>query len=403
MRKIDLSNFKVARSETTRDINRRVLLNLIRQKEPISRASLARHSGLQRSTVSAITGQLITERWVIEGMTGRLPRGRRPTFLHLNRDRIGVIGVDVHPVTTTLGEASIGANFDSLESMPTGGAVDEFISRLSGRLSELVRARPKGSYEGIGISVPGRVDASSGRLKFAPNLGWGEVDLKTPLERATGLPVVVENAANACALAELWFGRHADGVRSLVAVTISEGIGVGMVLNGQLIRGSTSSAGEFGHVSLESNGPKCRCGNTGCWETLASDRAAMRYYLESRQTVTNGEGSESDMSTLAFGDLLKFAEQGDSSARLAIDRMAEFLGVGIALLVTVLDPDIVVVIGEITRAWPRVGPLVEKAVREHSFTGARTRILPTDSGEHPRLRGTVALVLQEHFGTPFAG
>src|SRR5215468_3101579 len=120
MRKIDLNNFKVASSETARDINRRIVLNLVRKHEPISRAGLARRSGLQRSTVSAITEQLISERWVIEGAVGDLPRGRKPTFLHLNADRTGIIGVDIRSNTTTVAVASIDSRFCAQESFTTG-------------------------------------------------------------------------------------------------------------------------------------------------------------------------------------------------------------------------------------------------------------------------------------------
>jgi predicted NBD/HSP70 family sugar kinase len=102
-----------------------------------------------------------------------------------------------------------------------------------------MRAHPRDSYEGVGISLPGRIDSRTQRLVFAPTLGWGEVDIKAILEPATGLPVELENAANACALAELWSGRHGEAVRNLVAMTVSEGIGVGMVMGGQLVRGST--------------------------------------------------------------------------------------------------------------------------------------------------------------------
>src|ERR671929_1008852 len=111
MRKIDLTNFQVATSETARDINRRIMLNLIRRHQPISRADLARHTGLQRSTVSVITEQLIKERWVTEGASGHAPRGRKPRFLHLNKERVGIIGVNIRPATTTLALADLDAQF----------------------------------------------------------------------------------------------------------------------------------------------------------------------------------------------------------------------------------------------------------------------------------------------------
>lgn len=400
MRKIDLNNFRVASSETARDINRRIVLNLVRQHQPISRASLARRSGMQRSTVSAITEQLLSERWVVEGATGHLPRGRKPTFLHLNPDRAGIIGVDIQPDVTTLAAASMDMRIIAHESMVTGRDPKDFIERLGRRIMDLRRAHPLKSYEGIGISLPGRVDVASQRLTFAPNLHWNDVDFKTPLERLTGMPVQLENAANACALAELWSGRHGDDISHLVAVTISDGIGVGMVMNGQLLRGSQGVTGEFGHVSLDPNGQECRCGNRGCWEVMASNTAAVRYYAEF-SSVRKGEvGTKSNMSPVPFSDLLRLVEQDDMKAGKAVDRMAYHLGVGLAILVTGLAPDILVVVGEITRVWNRAGPIVTNTIKQRSYTHANTRILATDPEGWPRLRGAIALVAQKHFTAP---
>jgi predicted NBD/HSP70 family sugar kinase len=400
VRKIDLNNFQVATSETVRDINSRIVLNLVREHQPVSRADLMRYSGLQRSTVSAITGELLAERWLKEGAVANLPRGRKPTFLHLNANRCGVIGVDVQPNTTTLAVASMDSQFLAQESMPTAKDPAEFLARLSRRINDLMRAHPRSSYEGIGVSLPGRIDAASERLIFSPTLGWSELNLKAELEQATGLPVNLENAANACALAELWSGQHTEGVRNLVAVTVSEDIGVGLVMNGQLVRGSTGVAGEFGHVAQMPGGPKCRCGNSGCWEVLASNSAAVRYYAEAA-TVRKGEvGSKSDMATVPFADILRLVERGDPRACKALNQMAHHLGAGIAMLVTGLAPDLLVVVGEVTRAWDKVGPIVADAVKHRSFTHAGTRILSTDPEAQPRLRGTIALVLQKHFGAP---
>ena len=400
MRKIDLNNFQVARSETARDINRRIVLNLIRKNQPISRASLARRSGLQRSTVSAITEQLITERWVAEGAVGHAARGRKPTFLHLNTQRSGIVGVDIRAAATSLAVAGLDSSLVAQESMSTSGTPEEFLTRLGRRICDLMRAHPRDSYEGIGVSLPGRVDPVTQRLVFAPSLGWGEVDIKSVLERVTGLPVELENAANACALAELWSGRHGEAVRNLVTMTVSEGIGVGMVINGQLVQGSSGVAGEFGHVSLVENGMQCRCGNQGCFELMASNSAAVRYYSESASVRRGEVGGKSAMARITFDDLLRLVDQGDPKACKALDQMAHFLGKGIAMMVSGLAPDVLVVVGEVTRVWNRVGPVVDAAIKSRSFTHATTRILPANPDLQPRLRGTIALVLQKHFGAP---
>ena len=401
MRKIDLTSFQVATSETARDINRRIVLNLIRTHQPISRADLARQSGLQRSTVSAIAEQLIDERWVTEGANGHTLRGRRPTFLHLNKERVGIIGINIRPATTRLAFADLDAHFLAQESLTTTADPKKFITDLIPRVRSLIKMRPEIICEGIGVSLPGRVDLSTKRLVFAPNLGWKDFDLKTPLEKATGLPVELENAANSCALAEIWFGRQAEGLRNLIAVTVSEGIGCGLILNHQLVQGSTGLAGEFGHTAIVPNGMECRCGNRGCWELYASNSAAVRYYADSTSFARNGKSTpRAKVQTLSFEDLLRLNEQGSAKARDALKRMADYLGQGLALLVNGLAPDVIVVVGEVTRAWRDVGELIENSVKQHSFTRAATRIMPSDPISQPRLRGTIALVLQKHFGAP---
>jgi predicted NBD/HSP70 family sugar kinase len=401
MRKIDLDNFQVATSETARDINRRIVLNLIRNHQPLSRADLARQSGLQRSTVSVITEQLIEERWVTEGANGHAPRGRKPRFLHLNKERVGIIGVNVRPAMTSIALADLDAHFVAHESFPTGRDPGRFIERLIPRIHSLTKARPELICEGIGVSLPGRVNLASQRLIFAPNLGWGDFDLKTPLEEATGLSVELENAANACALAAFWFGEQRQGVRNLVAITVSEGIGSGLILNDQLARGSTGMAGEFGHITIEEDGLECRCGNRGCLEVYASNSAAVRYYTGGGASARNSKSTAgSPGQELSFEDILRLAEHRDPKAIEAINQMARYLGRGIALLITGLAPDVIVVIGEVTRVWEHVGPVIGEVVKGRSFTPTPTRVLPTDPSIDPRLRGAIALVLQKHFGAP---
>lgn len=396
MRKIDLSNFRVATSETARDINRRVVLNLIRARQPISRADLARHSGLQRSTVSLIVEQLIAERWVLEGPVGRLPRGRRPVYLRLSADR-ALIGVDIRPILTTLGVASIDGRFLSLETLPTGSDPAAYLPRLVERVRKLRDAHTGYAVEGIGVSLPGRVDSATSRLTFAPNLGWRDVDLKTPLAEATGLPVELENAANACALAEIWFGdAHLSG--DLIVVTVSEGIGTGIFANGQILSGSSGMAGEFGHVSFDPEGPLCRCGKRGCWEVYGSNSAAVRYYAGSEG---EGSGRAERAGDPTFADILALAEQCDPRACRALDKMADYLGHGIAMLLTGFAPAAIVVVGELTRAWSRMGPRIERvALERRAGNVPRVRIVPADLASQPRLRGTIALYLQKHLGAP---
>ena len=399
MRKIDLSNFQIATSGTAREVNRRIVLNLIRAHTAISRADLARKTGLQRSTVSLIIEQLMTEDWVVEGMVGYSPRGRKPTYLRLNTERLGVIGVNLRPYSTTIALADLNANFRAQESIATPPSPELFLQEATRRINNLRQSHAELTCEGIGVCLPGRVDLATQRLVFAPNLGWEDTDLKTPLEAATGLPVALENAANACALAEIWFGQW-EGLRDLAIVTVSEGIGTGFVLNGHLVTGPSGRAGEFGHVTIDPNGPLCKCGNRGCWEVFASNTATTEYYREIMPSNRGRSRSTAGAPEPTFDDVLHLAELGDPCATEALDRMGRYLGVGVAMLATGLEPSLVVLVGEVTRAWSRIGPIIKRTMAESCPLKDATRVVAADDALQPRLRGTVALIIQKHFGAP---
>ncbi len=337
----------------------------------------------------------------MEGALGHIPRGRKPRFLQLNGQRAAVIGINVRPAITTIALADLNARFIAQQSITTAKDPQIFVKELGQRVKAFVKSNAQVFYEGIGVSLPGRVDRESQRLVFAPNLGWRDVDFKGPLERATGLSVEIENAANACALAEIWFNNHSNGVRDLIAVTVAEGIGTGIIAKGQLISGSTGMAGEFGHVSLNEDGPPCKCGNRGCWEVYASNSATIRAYMQATSSSRSHKPSITQRSNEpTFEDILRLAGQGDVRAVEVLERMAYYLGVGMSMLITGIAPSLIVLVGEVTRAWDRVGPIVKRVIAERSPTAPMTRIIPAEEAAQPRLRGTIALVLQKHFGAP---
>jgi len=172
-----------------------------------------------------------------------------------------------------------------------------------------------------------------------------------------------------------------------------------LILNHQLVQGSTGTAGEFGHAALIQDGLECSCGNRGCWEMYASNSAAVRYYTQAG-SQSRGRRSIAVENAISFDHLMRLAEQGDNKAVDALEQMAKSLGLGLAPLIAGLAPDMIVIVGEVTRAWHKVGPIIKDTVTKHSFTRAETQIVPSDPITQPRLRGTIALVLLKHFGAP---
>lgn len=385
--RVDLASAPLASSETARDMNRDVVLELIRLHQPVSRADLSRLSGLQRSTVSLITEQLIRERWVREGAIAKLPRGRRPTLLGLN-DGLALLVADVHPGEATLAVVDLTGRFLSRTELPLLGDPATAIRRLADEMARMCKGHPQHTFEGVGISLPGRVDPLTKELIFAPNLKWQDQDIKGVIEKATGLTVELENAANAALLAELWMG-NLNGVRDAVLITVHEGIGTGILSNGHLVSGRRGMAGEFGHVPLDREGPRCACGAQGCWEMFASCAAAARYYAE-----LSGNSVR-----VPFADLLHKAEEGDPHALAAIEKQARAIGRGMRVVTAALSPEVIVVAGDITGAWSRYKPFIEAELAERMLGGAPPpRLIATDEGEAARLRGASAMVLQRHSG-----
>jgi predicted NBD/HSP70 family sugar kinase len=382
IRHVDLSDLQLASSETARHINRDIILELIRTSQPISRADLARRSGLQRSTVSQIVEQLIRENWVREGSVASAPRGRRPTLIGLNEDLVA-IAADIHPRQATVAVVDLNGRLLSRALVPLTSDPLASTRLMIESMRRMRAALPRHSAEGIGVSLPGRVDPASQRLVFAPNLHWPEFDLKKMLEAEMGLPVKMENAATASLLAELIFARM-DGIRDAVLVTISEGVGVGVLSNGQLISGSHGMAGEFGHIPVDRAGPRCACGQKGCWETFASCHAALRYYRDLAP----------DSPAIAFQELLNLAEEGNTAAQEALARQAEWIGRGLRMIIAALSPSTILIAGEVTSAWHRFGPVIEQEARDLTLAGAPPLIRPTHESEIARLRGAAALVFQ---------
>jgi predicted NBD/HSP70 family sugar kinase len=289
-----------------------------------------------------------------------------------------------------------------VSSFQTNRDVNVLIHELTHRIKQiLAEYKETGACEGVGVSVPGMVDPAKGRVVHAPTLAWRDVNLREPLSVALGIPVHIENSGKACALAQLWATRS-DVIASgnSVFVSVSDGVGVGVVVNGEVLRGRHNTAGEFGHVPLSIDGPRCSCGATGCWESYISNLATLSRYFG--RDLSEPKPHDSESATFTVEDLITRARAGDAKALAAINSTARYLGLGLASLVNALDPTRIYIGGEITTAWSFIEPIVRSALRERTLTdfGGTTEIHVVPAEDYPRLRGAVALVAAPAFAAP---
>jgi predicted NBD/HSP70 family sugar kinase len=404
MRKINPHDFKVARRGTSREINRQIALNLIRAHQPVSRADLARLMNVRRGVASLLVSELLSESLIFEGAVGEsVGRGRRPTFLFIDSRERCVVGVDIRASRTyILVTDLVGRQLGVVSSFQTNRDVDVLIQELARRIKQILADyKEVGACEGVGVSVPGMVEPVAGRVVHAPTLGWHDVSLRDPLAIALGIPVHIENSGKACAMAQLWATRT-DVVASgnSVFVSVSDGVGVGIVVNGELLRGRHNTAGEFGHVPLSIDGPRCSCGATGCWESYVSNLATLSRYFG--HDLSEPRPRDSETANFSVEDLIARGRAGDAKALAAINSTARYLGLGLASIINALDPARIYIGGEITTAWSLIEPIVRSALRERTLTefGGATEIHVVPAEDHPRLRGAVALVAAPAFAAP---
>ncbi|MFT3744803.1 MAG: ROK family transcriptional regulator [Pyrinomonadaceae bacterium] len=405
MRKINPRDFKLATRGTSRGINKQIALTLIRTHQPVSRADLARLMDTNRANVTFLVNELLEEDLVREGaQSEEKVRGRKPTFLYLNSQNTCAVAVDVRVSRTYMMITdSIGRQLGDIVSFSTALEPDKFIESLGLEVRKaLKKVAADATCSGIGLVIPGVLDRTYGVVLNAPTLRWRNVNLLQPLQREfDGIEVHLENSGKACALSQVWT-PSSDGPahNDLVFVSVSDGVGVGVVFNGEVIRGKHNTAGEFGHVPLSIDGPKCSCGANGCWEAYISNPATLSRYF-GRNITTRGP-LDLGVADFTIEDLIIRARGNDAKALTALNSTARYLGLGIASIINAIDPSRVYIGGEITEAWDIIETQVRDAIKERTLTAdlGRISIAVVPASEHPRLRGAAALVTAPAFAAP---
>ncbi|MGC9221531.1 MAG: ROK family protein [Solirubrobacteraceae bacterium] len=376
-----------------RDLNSSLLIELVREARPISRAELARQSGLSAATVSTIVGALIQRGVLVEAATAPANGGRPPVLLDINATGGYVVGIKLRGdgLTTVVCDldAHVVATLESAVSLVGDPAAG--ISAIESEVRRALKAAavPRSKVLGVGIGLSGVIDSTAGVCRFSHLLQWHEVDLVKPLRRNLRLPVWVDHDMNALAIAEKWSG-DALAYRNFVTLSVGRGIGLGIVIDRAPYRGATGSAGEFGHMIVEPGGPRCECGRFGCLEALVGEDAI-------RRRVGERHGRE-----LSREELIELTTAGDEAALEVVGDAGQKLALSVANMITLLNPELLIICGEGTQLGGAYLDPVVTAVHEQTFAdqGRHVEVRIQRWGDEAWAIGAATLVLRESFSLP---
>ncbi|WHZ03199.1 ROK family transcriptional regulator [Neobacillus sp. YX16] len=332
--------------------NKALVLQLIMEKEPISRADIAQVSGLHKATVSSLVNELLEEALIFESGPGESSGGRRPVILHFNKVAGYAVGIDIGVnyvlcVLTDLNGNILIEKNQSVKRTP----YPSIMAIIQSMIQSIIDEMPASRYGiiGIGVGVPGIVN-KQGSILLAPNLGWTNIQLKKDLEELFHVPIIIENEANAGAFGEQQFGAGQD-FQNIVYISAGIGIGVGIILNKELYQGKNGFSGEMGHMIIDLNGKPCSCGSRGCWEAYASENALLE--------LANSDSLES---------LIELAENGDETAQRLFGEIGTYLGYGINNIINTFNPDQVILGNRLALARQWIEQPIRTTIENHTLT-----------------------------------
>jgi len=388
-----------------RAINRHKVLYTIRNRGLISRADISRSTGLSPASITSITAELIREGLLLEKQSGNSPVGRRPILLAINPEGAFTIGVFLSVQRISVVIINLQADVLAKFSMPFEEE-DTSPESIADTIMQAVQQcmwstkLSKNEISGVGVAVPGFVDSFTGLIRFLPNYQWRTVNFKEILFQKLQIPIYIDNSANSLTLTEQWFGQGQD-VDNFVVVNLAHGVGIGIVINGQLYMGHSGIAGEFGHTVIDASGPSCRCGKRGCLEAYVGNYAILK---NARKLVHDGSWSTDSPEDLTIEDVISRAFSGEE---VLIDLYAEagrILGIGIANLIEIFDPEKIIISGKGTNAGRLIFDSMYKTIPEHisGDTDDRAEVIIQEWKDTDTARGAGMLVLQDIYKLPSA-
>jgi N-acetylglucosamine repressor len=379
--------------ELLRDLNSSLLIELVRESRPISRADLARQSGLSAATVSNIVAQLIERGILVEVAIAPANGGRPPVLLDIDASGGYVIGIKLRGdgLTTVVCDldSQVVASIETAVSLVADPAAA--VKAIEAETAKALKRAgvPRSKVLGVGIGLSGVVDSREGICRFSHLLQWRDVDLVKPLRSSLALPVWIDHDINALAVAEKWSG---DGLahRNFVTLSVGRGIGLGIVIDRAPYRGATGSAGELGHMIVEPGGPRCGCGRGGCLEALVGEDAI-------RASVGARLGRE-----ISREELIDLTTSEDPTTVEVVANAGRTLGTAVANMITLLNPELLLISGEGTELGGTYLDPVVAAVRDQTFAdqGRHVEVKIQSWGDEAWAVGAATLVLRESFSMP---
>lgn len=349
---------KTYNQQVVKKENKSLVMHVIKESPPLSRTDVANKTGLNKGTVSSLVSELIEEQLVSESGPGKSNGGRRPVMLFFNENAGYSIGVDlgvnyILGIVTNLQGKIHKEKLEKFQEL----TYEDIKKRLYEMIDCMIASIPDSPYGlvGIGIGVPGTVD-TTGRILMAPNLNWKNIDLKNMVAKKYCVPVKVENEANCGAYGEKKFGVGIN-FTNMIYISIGFGIGGGLILNNQLYQGNNGLSGELGHMTIERSGEKCRCGDHGCWELYASERA-----LVSQAKLMMNDPA------ITLEHLIDLAENEDPTAIELFSEIGKSIGIGINNIINIFNPNQVILGNRLAACEKWIHSSLVETIKNHSLS-----------------------------------
>jgi len=393
----------VANKKLMRAINRFKILHTIRAHKLISRVDITKATGLSQATVTGITASLIDEGLLLEKRPGESEGGRPPILIALNPDGAYAVGVylsisQINVVIIDL-EATILASYEMplrKQSYAPEAIADKVVQAVQECMWQANFSRNQ--ISGIGIALPGLVDSHTGLIRFLPNYQWEKVNLRDMVQKKVGHPTYIENSANSLTLAEQWFGEG-RGIDNFIVVTLEYGVGMGIIINGKLYRGHQGTAGEFGHTTVDPDGPLCRCGKKGCIEAFVGNNAILR---EAEAAAQKDEWKPNNPADVTIEEVVSAAREGAPCLRNIFAQAGRVLAIGLSNLIRIFNPAKIIISGRGVKAGDLLFDSMYKTIPQYisSRTNGDTEIVIKSWNQNAYARGSGTVVLQEIFKSP---